>query len=317
MLLVEIETEASEEEGARRRGRNGARPKGRGFDAVALAWITARGLWDGGAGGADGVERPVWALFGCEDGARAAIIANLRCGRRAREYGMHRSQRVPGRTRFEFLRSAGFEFASTRAPEGSLVQVFHRELFAFDPGVVEADGAVRAVYAPPTAWLDAQAAALGPAGVDRAVRGGIARTSILDFAGDAAGGPAEETYQLPLPHYAALATLFAAGLDRRLRAPILPDLAFQGQLFAAALREGLASLDAPTIGSSEGWWHHRAHGLAVRGIERAGIGAVVSVRGKAADAEALLAEEVKHFYRRPSLRAAGRSSAARAAAVGV
>lgn len=294
-----------ESEDATRVRRGRSVPKGRSFDAVLVAHIAANGLWAGGAGGGDDVVRPVWALFACDEGTRVPLVANLRCGRKAREYADGPYGRTAGRASFEFLRSAGYEFVTQRAPEGSLVQVFHRELFAFDPGVT-ADK-VRGVLAPPRAWLDAQSAALGASGSAAASRAARERV--------AADGRSLRPW-IEEPRFAALATLFAASLDRRLRAPLVPDVAFQGQLFAAALLSGFAALHLPGIEGD--WWRGSdAHGLFAEGLDAAGLGAVMALRGDANDVEALLALEVKRFYQRtPKARArASRSSALTAGGV--
>lgn len=291
MRKVMIETE----DAARvRRGRSV--PKGRSFDAVLVAHVAANGLWDGGAGGGDDVVRPVWALFACDEGSRVPVVANLRCGRKAREYSEHSYGRTAGRASFEFLRSAGYEFAVQRAPEGALVQVFQRGLFAFDPGV--APDKVRGMIAAPRAWLDAQASALGAAASASASKAARAR---VDAEGMAPQPWIEE------PRFAALATLFAASLDRRLRAPIVPDVAFQGQLFAAALFSGFVAMARPD--GVPGWWSGTGgHGLSAEGLDAAGIGAVLAMRGSAAEVEALLALEVKRYYQRASRARARRAS---------
>jgi hypothetical protein len=253
MRQVMIETEDSARRGARR-GRSV--PKGRSFDALLVAHIEANGLWGGGAGGGDDVVRPVWALFACDEGARVPLVANLRCGRKAREYSDAAwGGRNAGRASFEFLRSVGYEFTTQRAPEGALVQVFHRGLFAFDPGV--ATDKVRGVLAPPRAWLDAQGAALGGSAAASASKAARERVD--------AEGMAPQDW-ITEPAFAALATLFAASLDRRLRAPLVPDLAFQGQLFAAALLSGFVALHRPN--GARGWWSGTdAHGLHTDGLD--------------------------------------------------
>lgn len=305
MRQVMIETEDSARRGARR-GRS--MPKGRSFDALLVAHVQANGLWDGGAGGGDDVVRPAWALFACDEGTRVPLVANLRCGRKAREYSDAAwGGRSAGRVSFEFLRSAGYEFLTQRAPEGALVQVFHRGLFAFDPGVAEEK--VRGVLAPPRAWLEAQAVALGAASATAASKAARERVD------------AEEMAPQPWieePRFAALATLFAASLDRRLRAPLVPDVAFQGQLFAAALLSGFAGLILPERDSGGGWWRGTdAHGLSAEGLTHAGLGAVLALRGNAAEVEALLAAEVRRYDQRAARRRGRAGRAALTTAEGV
>lgn len=183
--------------------------KGRSFQATLVASMTAHRLWEQGQAGND--ERPIWALFAGTDAGLRAFVANLRMGKKA------------GRAtkKFEFLRSIKYRQLWSRQPEGTMVTLYHPDLFNMDPGMVDPTG-VSFVCAPPTSWVSGQNIDAAP--IIQHLR---ALGSMM---------PEDEIVQV-LP----LAYLFAVYLDRRTRFPILSDGRFYVQLFLAALETEAAT----------------------------------------------------------------------------
>lgn len=143
--------------------------KGRAFSAKCTAIIVADSLWS--AGGGD-TMRPIWAQFIATDAELRPFASNLRLGRKA-EPSTGRSSACD---RIEFLKSVGYQMSWQREPEGSILTVYHPELFRLDPGMVDPAGATFAMLVPRW-WLAAQTvdadsarAALFAAYLDRRTR---------------------------------------------------------------------------------------------------------------------------------------------------
>jgi hypothetical protein len=168
--------------------------KGRSFSAKCSALITANHLWDSGAGD---TIRPIWAQFIGSDAELRPFATNLKLGRKAEP---SRGRSSAG-DRLEFKKSANYQLSWQREPEGTILTLFHPDLFRLDPGMVDPGGA-SFVMLTPRWWVAAQ---------------------------DVPGGDPP-----------ARASLFAAMLDRRTRWPLPADVAFYQQLLAAALDQGLA-----------------------------------------------------------------------------
>lgn len=124
--------------------------KGREFEAVLMAYVTADSLWFGGATDTKTV-RPVYAQFAMSHGNAAPFATNLRRGRVAGRKGYFGKVEE----RFEFLRSAEYRYATQRYDEGVILTVYLPELFRADAGMVEPEG-FRAVLLPSKAWIASQ-----------------------------------------------------------------------------------------------------------------------------------------------------------------
>lgn len=170
--------------------------KGRSFSAKCTALVVADSLWASGSGD---TMRPIWAQFVGSDAELRPFATNLKLGRKA-EPSHGRSSACD---RLEFLRSANFQHAWQREPEGTVLTVYHPELFRLDPGMVDPEGATFAMLVPRW-WIAAQT---------------------VDGGADV-----------------ARASLFAAYLDRRTRCPLVNDTAFYVQMLAAALEAGFARM---------------------------------------------------------------------------
>jgi hypothetical protein len=124
--------------------------KGRSFSATCTALVVADTLWSAGAGD---TIRPIWAQFIGTDSELRPFVTNLKLGRKAeptKQYG-----KTSNTERLEFVKSAQYQVAWQREPEGSIVTLFHPDLFRLDPGMVDPQGA-SFVMLVPRWWTDAQ-----------------------------------------------------------------------------------------------------------------------------------------------------------------
>jgi hypothetical protein len=199
--------------------------KGRAFSSTLLAHVTADGLWSGGEASTDN-ERPVWAMFCGSEQELRPFVANLRCGRKA-VYAGTKSYSRRGESRLEVLKSGGYSLAWQRADEGAIATLYLPDLFRADPGMTDPAGA-SFVLLPPRAWADEQW--IDPEARARAVRHAASL-----------GHPVRAEM---LSELVPVAALFAVYLDRRVRLPLVADLAFYLQLLLACLDAGLASWSA-------------------------------------------------------------------------
>lgn len=175
--------------------------KSRSFRVELLAWVVANSLWEMGSTAKERILRPVFLAFAGSASASRAFVANLQIGHTARE----------GKSGlgFEVPRSAGFCYESFPRGEGCVTLAYLPPVFSWQPGTTE-EGAISFVAMPPTAWVDAQAAALA----------------------GALGSEARE---------AAIAAYFVAFLDARSPLPIANDLRFHLELFRAARQQSWCS----------------------------------------------------------------------------
>lgn len=258
--------------------------KGRSFRATPVAMVTANALWDEGLNGK--TIRPVWAMFAGTEQQLRPFVANLKAGRKAEPSNNHRGG---DDDRLEFLRSVGFVTSWQREPEGSLVTLFHPELFRLDPGLVDPQ-AIRFVLLVPADWSDAQ-------GVDvtSAVRHVHSLAPQLDV-----------SY---LSRLVPTAYLFAAYLDRRTRCPLVADGRFYLQLLVAALDVGFASLPGSDLKYNPDrgeWGHHRSHCFNVQlggsydrlQLGDVGLAQAISFKASHESFESFLAEQVTSYFAR-------------------
>jgi hypothetical protein len=211
--------------------------KGRSFKGSLLASIDADRLWEGGNGADPMLRRPVYAVVGSSEQQSKTLLANLRTGRKA-ELGVVESHRKAP-LRMELLRSAGYRFVQQRCPSGVVIVAYLPDLFEIDPGMVDPKQ-ITFVLAPSREWVSQDA--MSPAVVADAVAHGLSLGVDVCENWRDDDAPAIEAR---LADWARLAPLFAAYIDRRTRAPLIPSVAFQLQLFVACLDKGFATLSTP------------------------------------------------------------------------
>lgn len=122
--------------------------KGRSFTARCVALVVADHLW--ASDNSDNV-RPIWAQFVGSDAEMRPFATNLMLGRKLEKC----SRRASASDRIEFLKSAGYQLAWQREPEGTILTVYNPDLFRLDPGMVDPAGAAF-VMLTPRWWLEAQ-----------------------------------------------------------------------------------------------------------------------------------------------------------------
>jgi hypothetical protein len=245
--------------------------KGRAFEALCLARVSANALWEGGQTG-DNI-RPVWAMFGATENELRPFAANLILGRKALFPKSHKKDE-----KIEFLKSVRYQQAWQREAEGSLVTLFMPDLFRHDPGMVDPKG-ISFVLLVPKSWADKEDLDLRPM-MEYVLGLGFPKDRI------------EET--------AKLAYLFATYLDRRTRCPIPTDGRFYLQLLYACLQEGLA-----TYATSEGYsssyrshefGNHSRFGFYETNTDQVGLLPGIAVHSSHENFERLLAEQVTLFF---------------------
>ena len=247
--------------------------KGRSFRGVLATGIVANGLFDEGASGE--TIRPIWALFLGSEAELRPFMANLKVGRKAEPFGG--SSKKSDGERLEFLRSVGFQIAWQREPEGSMVTIYHPELFRLDPGMVDPAG-IKFVLLVPPHW-EAQQKVDREKALEHTARLGYTQGSDL----------VEAAY------------LFAAYLDRRTRCPLVADGRFYLQLLLAALDQGMASFPGSGLQYQYGyhdhpWGYHKSHWLQAEGLQYIGNPKLISVKTSHEAFEIFLAEQVELYF---------------------
>ena len=165
--------------------------KTRRFSTHLLGYLVANGLWGFSQKHTDRRVRPVWiAYFGTEQELQP-FTANFRAGRKS--YG-HRLS-------FEIPKKAVYRWVTQKVPGGAVTVAYMPDLVHLEAGA--ASERVRFLFAPPSWWVEQQAAEL--------------TSKFGDEAPDA-----------------ARAALFVAYLDRRSPMPIVNDLRFHLRLWNAA-----------------------------------------------------------------------------------
>jgi len=268
----------------------GTGEKSRSFSAMLLGSLQADSLWEGGEANTKAI-RPVWAQFGTTEDEMRPFLANFRSGRKAQTLSRHGHKE----SEIELLKTAGYQFATTKTSVGTVVTAFLPDLFRMDPGMVDPKG-VRFVVLPPQAWLDQQAAHLDTKAAVTHVRR-FYKPSALGVSQDwnqkgtepALVAKRDQILEGLLP----LSTLFTAYLDRRTRSPLIPDVRFQLQLLAAALSNGFASL--PGDGYRQGWGHG-GHRFKFDTDDALGYGTPLAFKANHTDLETFLAEQVAIFF---------------------
>lgn len=259
--------------------------KGRTFTVALLGYICANSLWE--LGGAGNAERPVWIAFGGSESEVRAVWANLMTGRRA-DGRSHQHNFKPDK-HFEFLKSAGYVFASQKMQGAQTTEVictaYLPSLFLIDPGLVDPK-AISFIAMLGERFVDV------PESQIQACVQHIRSLKIL---------PESEKLHEKLVWAAKMAPLVRAYLDRRTRGPIIEDPRFHMQLLVALLRVGLAAPESGatkdifgnTLQSTDRQSFHSMDGF---GWERLGYLNPIAVHCDHDAFEALLAAESKTFF---------------------
>lgn len=253
--------------------------KGRSFRATCVSTVIADALFPEGGGA---TIRPVWAMFAGSDAELRPFAANLKLGRKAERDTNSYSRRGGDSERYEFLKSIGYHMAWQREAEGSLVTLYHPDLFRLDPGMVDPRG-LSFVMLVPKEWSDRQR-------LD--VREPVLHVLRIN------------NFRCPLSSkmleaLVPTAYLFAAYLDRRTRCPLIADGRFYLQLLLAAMAQGLASTpggDLKWHSSRDDWGYNKQHAFAAYGLDQVGITHAISAKASHVDFEAFLAEQVQVFF---------------------
>jgi hypothetical protein len=253
--------------------------KSRQFQATLVSAVAANALFEEGANGS--TIRPVWAMFAGTDTELRPFSMNLRLGRKAEPLKAHYSK-TGDSERIEFLKSVGFQVVWQREAEGTLVTLYHPDLFRLDPGMVDPGGA-KFILLTPSYWAANQKLDLD---------------SLVGYAMEL-GHPLEEDFLMAL---APTAYLFAAYLDRRTRCPLVASPFFYIQILLSALNQGLASFPGNDLKynswhSSEHWGHHSRFGFRAKWLDHVGIEQAICFSASHETLEAFLAEEVEVYFR--------------------
>lgn len=216
--------------------------KTRRFAAIMLGYITADALWEGGAAVNKTARRPVYLALGGPETTLRPFIYNMKSGRKAAlTNDINTSSFDRDANWVETLKTGGYETIWQRGQESHICTMLMPELFAIDPGMIEPERCAFASVAP-NWWADAQMKVIA---ADHNLCGRIFRhAKAIGLMGDS------NKRLIPIPtswnEDIILDLLPQAGhfylmLDKRTRRPLINDLAFAVQLYAAALHHGLAS----------------------------------------------------------------------------
>lgn len=220
---------------------SGEGAKGRAFQVSCLAYVIANHLWEGG-NGRDGPKRPVWIALAAGPTAMRPVTAAIRMGAKM-ALGTATDVNQPKAPPYaEFLKSHGYTFLQQAAgPDTVTTTVYLPELFDRDPGQVT--DVVQGLVTVPLWWANTNVPA------DSLVALAARLVKQQKWSQGAYG----EDFAFRL---ATAAPLVLHYLDRRIRAPLPKDPAFQVYLLAALLAAGAIKLARVT---EDKWWggsHH-------------------------------------------------------------
>lgn len=241
--------------------------KGRSFGATLLACASSN-LLNGGGG--DNTTRPIWAMFATSEGSAAPFAANLRKGRKAIVQGTSYRR---GAQVYEFLKTAGYVFTTQRFAEGHIISVHLHSAFVLDPGMVDLRSPISFAILLPGEPIEVEESEEEEKVNHRY---------------------AEAPTELDRLMVKRLAPTFAAFMDRRTRAPLIPDPRFYELLLHTCLDKGLAAL--PT----EETYYHRRWGrmqsFVAQGLSDVGICAGLQVHASHIQFEEVLSSTVTEFF---------------------
>ena len=242
--------------------RNPIQPdKTRQFSAIMLGFITADALWDGGSANTKHT-RPVYLALGGPETTLRPFIYNLKAGRKASVHDDLNNRYDRGSDWVETLKTGNYETLWQRGQNAHICTMLMPDLFALDPGMIDPERCAFASVAPEW-WARKQDEKLL---ANRELCGRIlAHADRLGLTSDRRSRP------IPIPQpwseelilsLVAQAGHFYLMLDKRTRRPLINDMAFAVQLYAAALHHGLASfwrkagesLYGERWGYVKSWW---------------------------------------------------------------
>lgn len=263
------------------------RAKGRVFEVMLLGYLDAPVLFEAAQGAQ--TKRPVWALYAGTDTQIRPFTANLQQGRRAVVPRFSPGGHFEG-TKFEFLRSAGYDWRSQRLDTGACVTVFLPDLFRLDPGMVDPKR-IQFIAAPSRAWIDDLQPTLPP-------RAAVYAHMAKFRKGGKGLPPATPTAEV-LTDLLPWALLFGAYLDRRTGAPLIPDPLFLLRLFVLCLAKEYALFASveKTYSSHDRAFGQASHGaFSAYGLDDAGLVAPFLVNMTHAQFDALYKTAVEEWF---------------------
>lgn len=262
--------------------------KGRSFSASLLAFATADGLWEGGRTESN-ATRPVFLAYAASEGESAPFLANLRLGRRAKMASSGYRRKDPY---IELLRSAEYVFSTQRFREGVVVTAYLQELFRVDPGMVD-PATVQFVILPPKERILTEAKSFDLASVFSHVRKlGFVSSKEYDTFPSGMRKPSEGEVLALLP----LSSLFAVFLDRRTRAPLIPDPRFHAQLLLTCLALGYASTSCEHTYRTD-FGKNPSLGFLESTVENVNLSPGVAFKATHDKLEPVLAETVSTYFK--------------------
>ena len=248
--------------------------KGRSFKAWNVATVQADSLFPEGETGK--CIRPIWAMFAGSESELKAFVANLLLGRKAEP--ANRWGRQGDSNRLEFLRSLGYQVFWQREEEGSLVTIYHPELFRLDPGMIDPEG-IRFVMLVPGEWSRQQ-----ELDTERVVAHAL---SIPDLQVSE-----ELARSLVAPAY-----LFGAYLDRRTQCPLIADGRFYLQLLCFGLQLGFVSFAGDSLGyHPRDWGYNPRFRFQSHGLTEAGVVTALAMSVSHETFQGFLAEQIAVYF---------------------
>lgn len=215
--------------------------KSRAFSAALLGYIAAP-VWESGMTDTGNNIRPVYLSVAGTETSLRPFLANLKRGAKALITDGDRYMSRNDRTNIECIRSASYESFWHRMDNSVVVTLYIAEAFAVDPGMI--DPARCDFLSMPTKWwCEKQLRLIAPSVVD----GVVAHAAALGLMEKESRKRAVYS-EHDVVRFTPIAGHFAMMLDRRTRRPLINDLRFSFQIYAAALDQAIA---APSGGSGK------------------------------------------------------------------
>lgn len=252
--------------------------KGRSFRGEIVAYATANSFWEGGENAGRDLTRPVFAVFACSDAEARPFQANLQCGNKAQcfnDYGRD------DRTKWEFMRSAKYTYASQKHPEGVFVQAYLHELFRDDAAMVDPNE-VKFILIPAIEWLAPHD--------QRVVDHLRAWCSKIDWKDSGVQTPTDGQIETVV----RTCHLWARQIAVRTKLPIPNDARFFAQALAACLLVGVSTFSGErsgwsrSFGANGGFYHE--------GLELFGLSTGIATKAKHDEIAKVFAEQVEIFF---------------------
>lgn len=252
--------------------------KGRSFRGELVCYATANGFWEGGENAGRELIRPVFAVFACSDAEARPFQANLQCGNKAAcfyDYGND------DRTKWEFMRSAKYTYASQKHPEGVLVQAYLHDLFRDDAAMVDPNE-VKFILLPAKDWLAPHD--------QRVVDHLLAWFGRIDWKERSMSAPTDAQIEV----IASTCHLWARQIAARTKLPIPNNARFFAQALAACLLVGVSTFSGEGRGWRPPFGEHG--GFVTEGLELFGLSSGIATKAKHEDIAKVFAENVEIFF---------------------